>query len=320
MVVCALAHNPLFASIRIRAVQDRASLTSNVWRVASFHKRQPRPPCSKLRSAISAMSPNCEAMSRKEAHFRTEPSLASAAEFHRENRSSYDKSKTTNQTPLSEFKRMGRISISLSLHPPGPPLLAGAAHAHRSHYHHNASNASLGSFFFLIAAVTAGEVLAIFVCKVIAEYAENFQRSGDGDGNRGDSRKFSRLSLSKRRELIEKALIVSSCQKRRDDAANQEEDTNSNEDDGIDSTCSICLRTMSTDDDIRRPPSCLHLYHKTCISDWLLQQDSCPLCRSSVLANVEQGANARRRRHILWTQMSSMWVEEEHNNGDFAIQ
>ena len=64
---------------------------------------------------------------------------------------------------------MGRISF-LSKIPP-PPVLVAHAHHHRQ-YHYNASNASPISFLLLIATVAAGEVLAIFVCKIIADYGE----------------------------------------------------------------------------------------------------------------------------------------------------
>jgi hypothetical protein len=68
---------------------------------------------------------------------------------------------------------MGRISLSFLAKLPTPPILAVHAHQHRSHqYHYNASNASPASFLLLIATVAAGEVLAIFVCKMIADYGE----------------------------------------------------------------------------------------------------------------------------------------------------
>ena len=65
---------------------------------------------------------------------------------------------------------MGRISF-LSKIPP-PPILVAHAHHHRQYHHYNASNASPLSFLLLIATVAAGEVLAIFVCKIIADYGE----------------------------------------------------------------------------------------------------------------------------------------------------
>lgn len=64
---------------------------------------------------------------------------------------------------------MGRISFLSKI--PTPPILVAHAHHHRQ-YHYNASNASPFSFLLLIATVAAGEVLAIFVCKIIADYGE----------------------------------------------------------------------------------------------------------------------------------------------------
>jgi len=82
------------------------------------------------------------------------------------NRRSQGRRFTTEQRKRKSRIRMGRISF-LSKIPPPPPILA--AHYHRS-YHYNASNASPVSFLLLIATVAAGEVLAIFVCKIIADY------------------------------------------------------------------------------------------------------------------------------------------------------
>ena len=85
---------------------------------------------------------------------------------HQSNRRSQGRRFTTEQRKRKSRIRMGRISF-LSKIPPPPPILA--AHYHRS-YHYNASNASPVSFLLLIATVAAGEVLAIFVCKIIADY------------------------------------------------------------------------------------------------------------------------------------------------------
>jgi hypothetical protein len=75
--------------------------------------------------------------------------------------------KETNET---HELQMGRISFLSKISP--PPILVAHAHHHRQYHHYNASNASPLSFLLLIATVAAGEVLAIFVCKIIADYGE----------------------------------------------------------------------------------------------------------------------------------------------------
>ncbi|CAA7033065.1 unnamed protein product [Microthlaspi erraticum] len=53
-----------------------------------------------------------------------------------------------------------------------------------------------------------------------------------------------------------------------------------------DSTCVICLETMSESEQETKPlcelPNCVHMFHEDCVIEWLAQHDSCPLCRRSV--------------------------------------
>ncbi|CAE6200992.1 unnamed protein product [Arabidopsis arenosa] len=46
-------------------------------------------------------------------------------------------------------------------------------------------------------------------------------------------------------------------------------------------TCSICMEEFSEsrDDNIILLPDCFHLFHQSCIFEWLKRQRSCPLCR-----------------------------------------
>ncbi|KAI9783742.1 MAG: hypothetical protein M1816_001178 [Peltula sp. TS41687] len=44
--------------------------------------------------------------------------------------------------------------------------------------------------------------------------------------------------------------------------------------------CSICLETVALDQDGKVPTlACLHYFHKKCITNWLVKQDTCPVCR-----------------------------------------
>lgn len=47
------------------------------------------------------------------------------------------------------------------------------------------------------------------------------------------------------------------------------------------STCSICLSDFQPHDFMLRLP-CSHFYHKTCVTMWFSQHNSCPLCKQNV--------------------------------------
>ncbi|KAE8702140.1 RING-H2 finger protein ATL74 [Hibiscus syriacus] len=45
--------------------------------------------------------------------------------------------------------------------------------------------------------------------------------------------------------------------------------------------CAICLEEFKDGDSCKALSKCKHLYHRSCIDQWLLQHRSCPLCRGS---------------------------------------
>jgi len=45
------------------------------------------------------------------------------------------------------------------------------------------------------------------------------------------------------------------------------------------SICSICLESNKNDENVSEKLICGHLYHKDCISQWLKNNTTCPLCR-----------------------------------------
>lgn len=129
-----------------------------------------------------------------------------------------------------------------------------------------------------------------------------------------------RLSGAKRRLLIDRALVVSQCHrsKRRQHsptdtacstcAAGDDYDEMHTGDD--DNSCPICLRDFSIEkSDICRPVSCSHVYHRSCITGWLEQHETCPLCRSDIFSSPGVAPMAPSRRRLLWTQ-STLWGED----------
>ncbi|KAI0498903.1 hypothetical protein KFK09_019801 [Dendrobium nobile] len=53
-----------------------------------------------------------------------------------------------------------------------------------------------------------------------------------------------------------------------------------------DSCCSVCLADYGEDDELRMLPQCGHLFHVQCVDPWLRLQPKCPLCRSSIYADL----------------------------------
>lgn len=47
-------------------------------------------------------------------------------------------------------------------------------------------------------------------------------------------------------------------------------------------SCAICLEEYAAGDLIRRLP-CGHRLHRACLDPWLLQADTCPLCKRAVI-------------------------------------
>lgn len=52
-------------------------------------------------------------------------------------------------------------------------------------------------------------------------------------------------------------------------------------------TCSICTNEYESGDDIRRLNRCRHEFHEHCIDTWLNAHNTCPICRSTVIANID---------------------------------
>jgi hypothetical protein len=52
-------------------------------------------------------------------------------------------------------------------------------------------------------------------------------------------------------------------------------------------TCSICTSEYEPDDAIRRLYRCSHEFHETCIDTWLAAHNNCPVCRATVIANID---------------------------------
>ncbi|XP_050233593.1 E3 ubiquitin-protein ligase ATL41-like [Mercurialis annua] len=46
--------------------------------------------------------------------------------------------------------------------------------------------------------------------------------------------------------------------------------------------CAICLEDFESGDLCRHLPLCNHIYHLGCINRWLIEEPTCPICRTSI--------------------------------------
>lgn len=51
-------------------------------------------------------------------------------------------------------------------------------------------------------------------------------------------------------------------------------------------SCAICLEQFQNGDNVcsSQNPNCDHVYHVSCILDWLLKSQECPCCRRNYLS------------------------------------
>ena len=52
------------------------------------------------------------------------------------------------------------------------------------------------------------------------------------------------------------------------------------------SECSICL--LHYTEETKKATECQHIFHQECIGRWLLENNSCPLCRTILLQQQQQ--------------------------------
>lgn len=65
--------------------------------------------------------------------------------------------------------------------------------------------------------------------------------------------------------------------------------------DRIGHTCIICRDSMDCLGGCVKLPGCGHAFHKHCLRDWLVQQQTCPTCRSDIAANEARAKKEKER-------------------------
>ena len=47
-------------------------------------------------------------------------------------------------------------------------------------------------------------------------------------------------------------------------------------------SCAICLESFESSSDVKQLSACHHVFHTTCLTEWLLRHGNCPMCRSVI--------------------------------------
>lgn len=72
--------------------------------------------------------------------------------------------------------------------------------------------------------------------------------------------------------------------------------------------CSVCLCDISCAD--RYTTKCGHIFHRSCMEEWLQHKKECPMCRSSV-GKRKRGKRRRLRRRREAMSREAMLAEIE---------
>ena len=75
-------------------------------------------------------------------------------------------------------------------------------------------------------------------------------------------------------------------------------------------SCSICLNSTDTSNTIKLP-KCGHSFHQGCISSWLLENTSCPLCRCQVYEELPTPRQIISAKIIIQTDESNHSFSDE---------
>jgi len=50
----------------------------------------------------------------------------------------------------------------------------------------------------------------------------------------------------------------------------------------INPSCAICLENFDALSNVKQLPTCHHVFHTNCLTEWLLRHGNCPMCRTII--------------------------------------
>jgi Ring finger domain len=78
--------------------------------------------------------------------------------------------------------------------------------------------------------------------------------------------------------------------------------------------CIICRDDMTVND-CKKLPGCGHVFHKSCLREWLVQQQSCPTCRGDITA-MQAEATRRAAAEARAAEAAQQLQEEQAHHDD----
>ncbi len=55
----------------------------------------------------------------------------------------------------------------------------------------------------------------------------------------------------------------------------------------INPSCAICLENFDSLSEVKQLPTCHHVFHTNCLTEWLLHHGNCPMCRT-IISSIQQ--------------------------------
>lgn len=50
----------------------------------------------------------------------------------------------------------------------------------------------------------------------------------------------------------------------------------------VNPSCAICLENFDSSSEVKQLPTCHHIFHTNCLTEWLLRHGNCPMCRATI--------------------------------------